>query len=57
MQPSELTLRGGSVAPPRVGDRSLRGQLVLDEDTYTSGLSRIIQRDFFPHLPLSLIHI
>jgi len=51
MQPSELTLRGGSVAPPRVGDRSLRGQLVLDEDTYTSGLSRIIQRDFFPHLP------
>ncbi|CAO1633939.1 unnamed protein product [Parajaminaea phylloscopi] len=30
---------------------SLRGQRVLDEDSYVSSLSALIQRDFFPGLP------
>ncbi|WFD18073.1 hypothetical protein MCAP1_000285 [Malassezia caprae] len=42
--------RGAVVVPPQVGERSLRHQTVLDEETYASGLSRIIQRDFFPDL-------
>ena len=46
-----LATRGTVSAPPQIGERSLRQQVVLDEETYTSGLSRIIQRDFFPDLP------
>lgn len=42
--------RGTVIVPPQVGERSLRQQTVLDEETYASGLSRIIQRDFFPDL-------
>ncbi|KAL7422970.1 hypothetical protein Q5752_002268 [Cryptotrichosporon argae] len=36
---------------PKVGERSLYHQQVLDEDTYTEALSKIITRDFFPNLP------
>ena len=66
MEHSQVALRGGALAPPRIGERSMRNQVVLDEDEYTEGLSHIIQRDFFPQLPrlraenaylLSLIHI
>ena len=39
------------IVPPRVGERTARRQTVLDEETYTRGLSQIIQRDFFPDLP------
>ncbi|WFD21799.1 hypothetical protein MEQU1_000455 [Malassezia equina] len=42
--------RGDVIVPPQVGEQSLRKQTVLDEETYASGLSRIIQRDFFPDL-------
>jgi len=42
--------RGAVIVPPQVGERSLRQQTVLDEETYASGLSRIIQRDYFPDL-------
>ena len=43
--------RGQVIVPPRVGERTARRQTVLDEETYTRGLSQIIQRDFFPDLP------
>ncbi|WOO81911.1 Splicing factor ESS-2 [Vanrija pseudolonga] len=36
---------------PKIGQRSLYEQQVLDEDTYTEALSHIITRDFFPNLP------
>ncbi|ORY31313.1 nuclear protein DGCR14 [Naematelia encephala] len=36
---------------PKIGQRSLYHQQVLDEDTYTGALSHIITRDFFPNLP------
>ncbi|CAO1632154.1 unnamed protein product [Jaminaea pallidilutea] len=36
---------------PPESSLSLRGQRVLDEDEYTSSLSSLIQRDFFPALP------
>ncbi|KAK4688752.1 protein DGCR14, partial [Tremellales sp. Uapishka_1] len=39
------------IAGPKIGQRSLYQQQVLDEDTYTASLSHIITRDFFPHLP------
>lgn len=51
MEHSQVALRGGALAPPRIGERSMRNQVVLDEDEYTEGLSHIIQRDFFPQLP------
>ncbi|EPE09648.1 nuclear protein es2 [Ophiostoma piceae UAMH 11346] len=36
--------------PPPVAKRIQRPKTVLDEDTYTDGLSKIIARDFFPGL-------
>lgn len=51
MEHSQVALRGGTLVPPRIGERSMRQQIVLDEEEYTDGLSRIIQRDFFPQLP------
>ncbi|WFD29389.1 hypothetical protein MSPP1_000398 [Malassezia sp. CBS 17886] len=46
-----LITRGVPIVPPSIGERSLRRQVVLDEDDYTDGLARILQRDFFPQLP------
>lgn len=46
-----MTTHGALIIPPKPGEKSLRRQTVLEEDAYTSGLSRIIQRDFFPDLP------
>jgi len=43
-----LTLMSSTGRPPGV---SLNRQVVLDEDEYTSALSSIIKRDFFPNLP------
>ena len=38
------------MAPPPVPKRIKRPSIVLDEDTYTSAISHIIRRDFFPGL-------
>eukprot|EP01052_Picozoa_sp_SAG31_P062955 SAG31_NODE_21915_length_538_cov_0.674260_1_plen_79_part_01 len=35
--------------PPRAKKR--KAQTVLDEDTYISSMTKIIERDFFPGLP------
>ncbi|KAJ4369894.1 hypothetical protein N0V83_005658 [Neocucurbitaria cava] len=48
-----LTKRSASTAlmpPPAAPKRIKRPSVVLDEDTYTSAVSHIIRRDFFPGL-------
>ncbi|KAF2688642.1 hypothetical protein K458DRAFT_274728, partial [Lentithecium fluviatile CBS 122367] len=48
-----LTKRSASAAlmpPPPAPKRIMRPSVVLDEDTYTSAVSHIIRRDFFPGL-------
>ncbi|KAF1961063.1 hypothetical protein CC80DRAFT_488427 [Byssothecium circinans] len=48
-----LTKRNAStalMAPPPAPKRIKRPSVVLDEDTYTSAISHIIRRDFFPGL-------
>ncbi|KAF2128776.1 hypothetical protein P153DRAFT_423267 [Dothidotthia symphoricarpi CBS 119687] len=50
---SALTKRSASTAlmpPPLAPKRIKRPSVVLDEDTYTSAISHIIRRDFFPGL-------
>ena len=41
---------GALMAPPPAPKRIKRPSVVLDEDTYTSAVSHIIRRDFFPGL-------
>ncbi|KAJ4289770.1 hypothetical protein N0V90_011100 [Kalmusia sp. IMI 367209] len=48
-----VTKRSGSFAlmpPPPAPKRIKRPSIVLDEDTYTSAISHIIRRDYFPGL-------
>lgn len=40
----------GKMLPPSL-TMSRHGRIVLEEDTFTSALAAIIQRDFFPHIP------
>ncbi len=40
----------GPLIPVRPGETSLRRQAILTEDEYTSALSAVIKRDFFPDL-------
>ncbi|SPO20393.1 related to protein DGCR14, probably involved in pre-mRNA splicing [Ustilago trichophora] len=40
----------GPLIPFKLGQSSLRKQAILTEDEYTSALSSIIKRDFFPNL-------
>jgi protein DGCR14 len=51
--PKALTKRNASTAlmpPPPAPKRIKRPSVVLDEDTYTSAISHIIRRDYFPGL-------
>lgn len=52
-QSKALTKRDAStalMAPPPAPKRIKRPSIVLDEDTYTSAISHIIRRDYFPGL-------